>query len=221
MGTVEIEEPRDREGSFEPMIIGKRQRRLSGADQMVMSLTAKGLTTGEVRPTLGRSTPPVRPGTGGDDPRSCVRDRFGSSFNIRAVTLHMIHVERPAVIVDAQVHTWAADTPDRPWIPGGAVCAHSTDPFEAPNLLAEMDRVGVDRALLVSPTWEGDRNDLVLAAAEYYPDRFGAIVRFDLQDPSHVANVEQWAADSRVCGARVVFFRRSAEWMRDGTADWF
>jgi transposase-like protein len=49
VGPVEIEVPRDRDGSFEPHIVKKRQRRLSGVDEMVISLTAKGLTTGEVQ----------------------------------------------------------------------------------------------------------------------------------------------------------------------------
>lgn len=48
IGPVEIEVPRDREGSFEPAIVKKRQRRLEGVDQLVLSLTARGLTTGEI-----------------------------------------------------------------------------------------------------------------------------------------------------------------------------
>jgi putative transposase len=47
-GQVPIEVPRDRDGSFEPQIVKKRQRRLSGVDEMVLSLYAKGLTTGEI-----------------------------------------------------------------------------------------------------------------------------------------------------------------------------
>jgi transposase-like protein len=47
-GPVEIDVPRDRAGSFEPQIVKKRQRRLSGVDQIVLSLYAKGLTTGEI-----------------------------------------------------------------------------------------------------------------------------------------------------------------------------
>ena len=47
-GQVPIEVPRDRAGTFEPQIVRKRQRRLSGVDQMVLSLYAKGLTTGEI-----------------------------------------------------------------------------------------------------------------------------------------------------------------------------
>src|SRR3984885_11489055 len=47
-GQVEIEVPRDRAATFEPQIVKKRQRRLSGVDEVVLSLYAKGLTTGEI-----------------------------------------------------------------------------------------------------------------------------------------------------------------------------
>ena len=47
-GTVEIAVPRDRESSFEPKIVAKRQRRASGIDDLVVSLSAKGLTHGEI-----------------------------------------------------------------------------------------------------------------------------------------------------------------------------
>ena len=47
-GHVEIEVPRDRAGTFEPQIVKKRQRRLNGVDEVVLSLYAKGLTTGEI-----------------------------------------------------------------------------------------------------------------------------------------------------------------------------
>ncbi len=47
-GEVEISVPRDRQGSFETQLVGKRQRRLSDVDTLVISLFAKGLTTGEI-----------------------------------------------------------------------------------------------------------------------------------------------------------------------------
>jgi transposase-like protein len=47
-GQVGIEVPRDRQGTFEPQIVKKRQRRLTGVDEIVLSLDAKGLTTGEI-----------------------------------------------------------------------------------------------------------------------------------------------------------------------------
>jgi putative transposase len=48
VGEVTIDVPRDRGASFEPRIVAKRQKRLSGVDEMVISLSAKGLTTGEI-----------------------------------------------------------------------------------------------------------------------------------------------------------------------------
>src|SRR5688572_15405192 len=48
VGPVEVDVPRDRDGSFEPVIVRKRQRRLDGVDGIVLSLSAKGLTTGEI-----------------------------------------------------------------------------------------------------------------------------------------------------------------------------
>jgi putative transposase len=51
-GPVEVSVPRDRDASFEPVIVAKRQRRLGGIDDMVISLVAKGLTTGEVQAHL-------------------------------------------------------------------------------------------------------------------------------------------------------------------------
>ncbi len=48
IGPVEIEVPRDTNSSLEPQIVKKRQRRLTGIDEIVLSLTAKGLTTGQI-----------------------------------------------------------------------------------------------------------------------------------------------------------------------------
>jgi len=48
IGPVPIDVPRDRDATFRPSIVAKRQRRFGGVDNLVISLTAKGLTTGEV-----------------------------------------------------------------------------------------------------------------------------------------------------------------------------
>jgi transposase-like protein len=48
IGPVEVRVPRDVAGTFEPQIVRKRQRRLSGVDDLVLSLSAKGLTHGEI-----------------------------------------------------------------------------------------------------------------------------------------------------------------------------
>lgn len=68
IGSVQIEVSRDREGSFEPTIVRKRARRWDGIDEIVLSLSARGLTTGEAAAhTSRRSTgrrPPETPSRG-------------------------------------------------------------------------------------------------------------------------------------------------------------
>ena len=81
------------------------------------------------------------------------------------------------VIVDSQVHIWAADRPDRPWPPGRAGQAQKPYPVTKEMVLTAMDEAGVDRAVLIPPSWEGDYNDLVLEAAQAHPDRFAAMGR--------------------------------------------
>jgi putative transposase len=48
IGPIELAVPRDRAGTFEPIAVAKRRRRLGGVDAMVLSLSAKGLTHGEI-----------------------------------------------------------------------------------------------------------------------------------------------------------------------------
>ena len=55
VGPVQVSVPRDRDASFEPAIVAKRQRRLGGVDDLVISLVAKGLTTGEVQAHLAET----------------------------------------------------------------------------------------------------------------------------------------------------------------------
>ena len=81
------------------------------------------------------------------------------------------------LIVDAQVHIWGADTPERPWPAGHAHRAHRPQPFSKDDLRTEMATAGVDRAVIVPPSWEGDRNDLALAAAAAHPDKFAVMGR--------------------------------------------
>jgi transposase-like protein len=48
IGPIQLEVPRDRAGTFEPVIVPKRRRRLNGVDALVCSMSAKGLTHGEI-----------------------------------------------------------------------------------------------------------------------------------------------------------------------------
>src|ERR1044072_7806935 len=48
-GPVDIEVPRDREGSFEPLIVGKHERRFTGFDQKIIAMYARGMTVREIQ----------------------------------------------------------------------------------------------------------------------------------------------------------------------------
>lgn len=62
IGPANIDEPRDRDGSFDPLRVRKSQRRLDEVDSGVISLTAKGLTTGEVEAHVAEVTQRTPPG---------------------------------------------------------------------------------------------------------------------------------------------------------------
>jgi L-fuconolactonase len=106
-------------------------------------------------------------------------------------------------VVDAQIHIWAANTPERPW-PARAH-PHRDPPLEKDELLAEMDRAGVDRVIIVPPSWEGDRNDVALAAAAAHPARFAVMGRLDPLDPASRGRLRDWRQQPGMLGLRFTF----------------
>src|SRR3954447_24092183 len=103
-----------------------------------------------------------------------------------------MHGPRPAaaqatgrMIVDAQVHLWKAESPDWQWVPG--MKPQMPEPFTIEKLAPLMDEAGVDRAVIVPPSWPGDRNDYGLEAAKRYPGRFAVMGRIPLKDPKSAA----------------------------------
>jgi predicted TIM-barrel fold metal-dependent hydrolase len=125
------------------------------------------------------------------------------------------------LIVDSQVHIWGADSPERPWPAGRGVEAQRPYPVDAESLLLQMDLAGVDRVVLVPPSWEGDRNDLALAAARAHPDRFAVMGRLALQDPASRSLVGTWREQPGMLGMRFTFHNQfNRHFLTDGTADW-
>ena len=124
-------------------------------------------------------------------------------------------------IIDSQVHIWAANTAERPWAPNMEGRAHLAEPLTAAALLAMMDEAGVDAAILVPPSLEGDRNDLALAAAAEFPDRFAVMGRLDFTKPQARALLPTWRAQPGMLGIRLTFHRDNTRGqLTDGSADW-
>jgi L-fuconolactonase len=107
------------------------------------------------------------------------------------------------LIVDSQVHIWQANTPERPWRAGRK--AHRDSPLSAEELLLAMDEAGVHRAILVPPSLDDNRNDLVLGAAQRFPDRFGAMGRLDIELPDARERVSTWCQQPGMLGFRFSF----------------
>jgi predicted TIM-barrel fold metal-dependent hydrolase len=125
------------------------------------------------------------------------------------------------MVIDSQIHVWAPNTRSRPWADGWQ---HTEPPPEMTpeTVLREMDDAGVDRCVLVPPSWEGDRNDFALRACELYPDRFGVMGRILVDEPERSSELlEDWLSLPGMLGVRLVFYRRTGEWLGNGVADWF
>ena len=104
-------------------------------------------------------------------------------------------------VIDAQVHAYERDRPTRPWI--GFL--HGPAEVTGDDMVAAMDRVGVDGALLVSP-YSMYRYDASYALEVYakHPNRFGLIRPFDPQAENVVEQVVDWASREGTVGARIM-----------------
>ena len=109
-------------------------------------------------------------------------------------------------IVDAQIHIWAPNSSERPWRLGQNV--HREPPLEADEVLREMDAAGVSRTILVPPSLDDDRNDLCLAAAARYPDRFAVMGRLDNDAPNALEMMATWRDQPGMLGLRYSFNRK-------------
>ena len=122
-------------------------------------------------------------------------------------------------IVDAQVHLWKAETPDWKWVPGRK--PQLPEPFTIEKLVPLMDEAGVDRVVIVPPSWPGDRNDYALEAVQRYPQRFHVMGRIPLEKPESVKLIPTWREQPGMLGIRALFNGQMTSWLSDGTADWF
>ena len=125
-------------------------------------------------------------------------------------------------IVDGQVHIWTASTPERPWLPPGPdiPSPHKPVPFTKDDLLREMDAAAVHRALIVTPLWEGIRNDLVLAAAQAHPDRLAVMGRLDPVAPASRGLIPTWLRQPGMLGLRLLFRPAERPQLTEGRVDW-
>ncbi len=123
-------------------------------------------------------------------------------------------------LTDAQIHVWQLSHPERPWrYPQSR--PHRPADFTAEDVIAEMDRAGVESAVLVPPWWEGERNDLALDAARRYPTRFRVMGLFDADAPDAPQVLRRWREQPGMLGFR--FSARDPKYdtaLATGRLDW-
>lgn len=124
------------------------------------------------------------------------------------------------MICDAQVHIWPGESVGH--APADEPFGHRAGPFGPMELLAEMDAAGVDRAILVPPSAQGESNAFALAAAARYPERFAVMGRIALADPASRAALAGWKRQRGMLGVRVSFNAPALRArLADGSIDWF
>jgi predicted TIM-barrel fold metal-dependent hydrolase len=110
--------------------------------------------------------------------------------------------------IDAQVHAYERNHGGRPW----RAVLHGPPEVTGDQMVAAMDEVGVDGALLVSPfTMYGYDASYALEVYAAHPKRFGLIKPVDPADPKVGEIIADWAATKGTVGVRIMLNRLASE----------
>ena len=106
--------------------------------------------------------------------------------------------------IDAQVHAYERNHPGRPW----AGFLHGPAEVTGDDMVAAMDAVGVDGAVLVSPfaMYRYDAS-YALQVHKAHPTRFGLVKPVDPTDPAVAETIADWAATKGTVGIRIMMNR--------------
>jgi len=116
-------------------------------------------------------------------------------------------------IIDAQVHIWGSGKPSGQH--------RQTSRYTAEEPIQEMDRAGVNGAVLHPPSWDPLSNEMAIEAVVKYPDKFRTLGWFPLDDPAQRHRIETWKQQPGMLGLRWSLTREGQEtWHEDGTMDW-
>ena len=107
-------------------------------------------------------------------------------------------------VVDVQVHAYERNSPERPWV--GFL--QGPDEVTGDDMVAAMDAVGVDGALLVSPySMYGYDASYALDVYAKHPGKFALIRPFDPESETIDDEMAEWTGTSGVVGARIMLAR--------------
>ena len=105
------------------------------------------------------------------------------------------------MIIDSQIHAFAPNTPERPWavVPEGWVASATGE-----EMVADMDKLGIDGAIYVSPfnLYSYDTS-YAISVQRAYPGRFGLVTRVDFDKPDAADKVLEWKKVPGAVGLRL------------------
>jgi L-fuconolactonase len=112
----------------------------------------------------------------------------------------------PMTIIDAQVHAYAANTPERPWHSVPNWPPHVT----GDEMVAAMDKLGVDGAIYISPfsMYQYDASYAV-GVQKAHPDRFALVKPVNPDDPAVADVIADWKKTPGTVGIRIIMTKES------------
>jgi L-fuconolactonase len=112
--------------------------------------------------------------------------------------------QRPATVIDSQVHAYAANTPERPWHNVPNWPAHVT----GDEMVAAMDKVGVAGAIYISPIsmYQYDASYAV-SVQKAHPDRFALVKPVNPDDPAVADVIAEWKKTPGTVGIRIIMVK--------------
>ena len=124
------------------------------------------------------------------------------------------------MIIDAHVHYWEQDRPDRPWDKDGV---HIGSALSAQQLLVDAAAAGVDKVVQVTPTIMGYDNRYGFEMAQRYPDRIlGVFARFDPTGPEMAGRFAELRRRPAFLGVRLMLMKPPWDtWLGEGILEEF
>src|ERR1700723_3571124 len=111
-----------------------------------------------------------------------------------------------ALIIDSQVHAYAANTPERPWHNVPNWPAHVT----GDEMVAAMDKLGIDAAIYISPfsMYQYDASYAV-DVRRAHPDRFALVKPVNPDDPGVADVIAEWKKTPGTVGIRIIMTKEA------------
>jgi predicted TIM-barrel fold metal-dependent hydrolase len=116
------------------------------------------------------------------------------------------------MIVDAHIHLWAGGKPRS---------AHRQQPYSKEEALADMDRAGVDAAVIQPPGWDPRAHEIAIDAARSHPRRFAILGNFLLEQAGGPDRLAHWKEQPGMLGLRYIFNEpQHAAWLEGDALEW-